>query len=494
MKPQSTAYSVSGLAESFGVDESFVRDMLSREGISEDDIAAYSPLIKGVQQQIEPSHDYQSLSPPIERDADRAPDSGTVGRDKVKKPRLKHESFHNWLVENKVSIAYNDITHAIRIKGITDYEQQTVDDNLETILYDRLCENFAIGRLEILYGYIKLEASANRYNPLNELLLSLPDWDGDDYIGKLFGLMRIKDDELSCVLVRKWLYQALSLALYNSYDEPFGADGVLVLQGEQGIGKTSLVAGLGMRPELYKLGVRVDPDNKDTLIAATGAWICEMGEMETTLRSDLEALKNFITAPFDEIRLPYGRKSEKNPRRTSFVGTCNNERFLRDMTGSRRFWTVKLPCRIPYDEISRFPFGMLWKQVLCEVKGQDTRQNFRLTSEEQERLAERNRGFDVPLCAEDEVRDICAHAAAEPDKYVLELMTVTRFKEWHGSLSHYSVEKIGRALKKLGAEEVRKGKERLRLLPRLKGSSTSVTDVHSISEEAATELLKMSAR
>ena len=90
MKPQSTAYSVSGLAESFGVDESFVRDMLSREGISEDDIAAYSPLIKGVQQQIKPSHDYQSLSPPIERDADRAPDSGTVGRDKVKKPLLYH--------------------------------------------------------------------------------------------------------------------------------------------------------------------------------------------------------------------------------------------------------------------------------------------------------------------------------------------------------------------------------------------------------------------
>ena len=61
---------------------------------------------------------------------------------------------------------------------------------------------------------------------------------------------------------------------------------------------------LGIRPDFVKLGQWIDPKDKDTMLRCTSAWIVELGEIETTLRSDLERLKAFITAEADEYRLP----------------------------------------------------------------------------------------------------------------------------------------------------------------------------------------------
>lgn len=168
-------------------------------------------------------------------------------------------------------------------------------------------------------------AGKHRYNPVEVMLKNAPAWDGVDRVEQLYKILCIEDDELSKTLLHKWLWQCYSMA-HNDTKYPFGADGLLVLQGKQGIGKTSFVRKIGVLPELVKLGQYLDSRDKDTIRRCTSCWICEWGEIETTLRSDLERLKAFITAEIDEYRLPYGRTDQTLCRRTSLIATCRDLR------------------------------------------------------------------------------------------------------------------------------------------------------------------------
>lgn len=248
-------------------------------------------------------------------------------------------------------------------------------------------------------------ADKHRYNKVEDMLVKQT-WDGVDRIGQLFEIMGIGSDPLSRTLTHKWLLQCVALAL-NDEKEPYGADGVLVLLGGQGIGKTSLVRTLAVSSALFIEGTNIDFRTKDTIIKATSSWITEFGEMESSLRKDLEQLKAFITSPTDLYRLPYARVQTKKPRRTSFCGTVNSDEFLRDSSGNRRFWTVPLECidqgrlfSLPKDWLFQF-----WAQVYQDWRAAGV-QSFRLTREEQTQLAMRNRKYEELMQGEQEILDL----------------------------------------------------------------------------------------
>ena len=241
----------------------------------------------------------------------------------------------------------------------------------------------------------------------------------------------------------------------------------MVLQGEQGIGKTSFVRKIGVLPELVKCGLYIDSKDKDTAHRITSAWISELGELETSLRSDLERFKAFITAEIDEYRLPYARSDSRFIRRTSIIATCNSDRFLVDSTGSRRFWVVPIE-RIDLESLNEYNPLQLWKQMQTELIGNE--QGFRLTPSEREELAKRNVAFDKPLKGQSEIEDILADAEGS-NRFEWQWQTVTEFRtEFSSALHAYSTEQIARALNKLGIENEQKridGKpKRVRFLPR----------------------------
>ena len=132
---------------------------------------------------------------------------------------------------------------------------------------------------------------------------------------------------MSRALIKKWLWQSISL-LHNSPSEPFGADGVLVITGKQGIGKTSLFRKLALKPQFFKEGVALDFRDKDSYIRALSCWIAELGEIETTFRADVERLKAFLTQSVDEYRKAYGRGDIRSVRRTSLCGTSKENWHL----------------------------------------------------------------------------------------------------------------------------------------------------------------------
>ncbi|MDK7829801.1 VapE domain-containing protein, partial [Enterococcus faecalis] len=74
--------------------------------------------------------------------------------------------------------------------------------------------------------------------------------------------------------------------------------------------------------------------------ALQGVWIMEMGELSATKKADIEATKHFISKQEDIFRVAYGRHKSYFKRRCVFWGTTNDNEFLRDKTGNRRFWPV----------------------------------------------------------------------------------------------------------------------------------------------------------
>ena len=326
-------------------------------------------------------------------------------------------------------------------------------------------------------------AADNKVNPILDMITSAK-WDGKDRIEEIYNIFGIgKEDKLSREIIKKWLMQAVC-GLFNDSKNPFSLDLILVFKGKQGIGKTRFFEHLTMLSQYFGEGVCIDPRNKDSIIQATSNWICELGEIGSTLKKDMDSVKAMLTKANDEYRLPYGRSTLKFPRMTSFVGTVNDDKFLIDQTGNRRFATVPISDDVHIDyntQIRTFDSLQLWAQVYRIVqeeiaKGATMSSCFRLDPEMKEELDSRNEVYTKPMKAEDEVIDILAKLNMErqitSSNYTItdEYMTVTEFISQHTSLNKYTTEQVGKVLTKLGyGSQLKKsnGKPtRIRILPK----------------------------
>lgn len=198
--------------------------------------------------------------------------------------------------------------------------------------------------------YVKLIAMSNRYNPAAQFITERP-WDGVSRIYELCDTLETAegfDRSLVLMIVRRWLISAVAAAVQPT---GFFSKGVLVLQGEQSLGKTAWFRALvpSKLRELIKVGATIDPANKDSVSSAIGRWMVELGELDATFRkSDIARLKSFISQDRDELRRPYDRLESTYQRRTVFFASVNPKHFLADDTGNVRWWTIPVT-RIQYE-------------------------------------------------------------------------------------------------------------------------------------------------
>jgi hypothetical protein len=186
--------------------------------------------------------------------------------------------------------------------------------------------------------YMSMLCAQNPFHPAQQWVESKP-WDGVSRIKEWLATITAKDEALKEKMMRRWAISAIA-ALYKLGG--VSAHGVLTLLGDQGIGKTSwflslVPKGLGFAKD----GMILRPDSPDSVRQVTANWLVELGELDATFRkSDIAALKAFITQSSDTYRLPYARKNTVNPRRTVFFASVNDSKFLSDNTGNRRYWTI----------------------------------------------------------------------------------------------------------------------------------------------------------
>jgi predicted P-loop ATPase len=222
-------------------------------------------------------------------------------------------------------------------------------------------------------------ARRHSYDPIVEYLQELA-WDGvprlDSFLEDYFAADVEGAERAQYVrtVSRKWLIALVARALRPGCK----VDSAIIFEGEQGVGKsTGLEALVG---SAYFLDTSIDIGGKDALQAIAGAWLVELGELASLQRANDERTKQFITSRVDKFRPPYAPGMEDSPRRCVLAGTTNKEEdYLRDQTGNRRYWPVRVVGIVDVEGIARdrdqifaeavvaFKAGEKWHLVGSEV-------------------------------------------------------------------------------------------------------------------------------
>ena len=267
--------------------------------------------------------------------------TSNISTESVKGKKLTNDVFKDVLSIMGITIKYNLVTSRMEVKGLPqNYSAQNSAELLPSIIKDFCIKHdIKLCSTDNIVGHINLVADENRYNPIHEML-EKPMQCKNGHIEQLYEMLGITD-KTHQKLILKWLVQAVALS-YNTIENPITSEFVLVFKGAQGIGKTSIFRQISVNPDWFVEGVTIDINNKDSIINATSGWITEIGELDSTLKKEQSALKAFLTKRKDEMRLPYGRTITVKPRTTCFCATVNNDTFLRDETGARRFVVIPL--------------------------------------------------------------------------------------------------------------------------------------------------------
>lgn len=194
---------------------------------------------------------------------------------------------------------------------------------------------------ETIFSAIEAAAFANRRHPVREYFDRCADaWDGEerlnDWVSDYLGVVKTL---FTMAAGRAWLISGVA----RIYEPGCQADHVFVLQGGQGKKKSQALRALVPDATWFidHLGA-AELRSKDARASLRGVFLVELAELAALSRNEVEAVKAFITTARDRFRPAYGRVERTYPRQCIFAGTTNAEAFLKDSTGNRRFWPVKV--------------------------------------------------------------------------------------------------------------------------------------------------------
>lgn len=204
------------------------------------------------------------------------------------------------------------------------------------------------------------------YHPIRDYLSLLPEWDRTPRIETLLiDYLGAPDNRYVRAVTRKTLCAAVKRVLQPGIK----FDTMLVLNGPQGVGKSTLIAKLG--GEWFNDSLSLN-DTKDKTAAEKlqGFWIMEIGELAGLRKAEVETLRSFLSRQNDIYRASFGKRATPHLRQCVFFGTTNEESgYLRDTTGNRRFWPVKTP-GTGYKhswQLTREEIDQIWAEALYYV-------------------------------------------------------------------------------------------------------------------------------
>ncbi|MDF2873348.1 MAG: hypothetical protein K0R22_31 [Sporomusa sp.] len=236
-------------------------------------------------------------------------------------------------------ISKDDFAHRIVINGDLPWRNLKHgtfwEDDDEACLYNYFSKIYDISGQGIISNALKEVLMYNRFHPVRDYLNSLW-WDGEERIDRLFiEYLGAEDNEYTRTVTRKMLIAAVARVMVPGikFDE------MLVLVGRQGAGKSYILQKLGK--EWFSDSLTT-VQGKEAYEILQGTWIVEMGELSALKKAEVEAIKQFLSKKVDKFRVSYGKYASNFPRQCVFFGSTNREEFLRDVTGNRRFWPVKI--------------------------------------------------------------------------------------------------------------------------------------------------------
>ena len=179
---------------------------------------------------------------------------------------------------------------------------------------------------------------SNSFHPVRDYLDGL-EWDGkkrlDDWLIRYCGA---KDTPFNRAVSRISL-----LAAVRRVRQPGTKfDNLIVLEGQEGISKSIMLAILARRDEWFTDSVPLSVDDKKMIESTSGRWIAEFGELSGMRTGEVEKIKAQLSRQTDRARLAYGKLPVEVKRQFIGFGTTNNSQYLASLTGNRRFWPVEV--------------------------------------------------------------------------------------------------------------------------------------------------------
>lgn len=305
----------------------------------------------------------------------------------------------------KATVAFNEMSKNIEMEIPGTKFVEDTKDNVQLHWLRERARKHSMSDKNIV-EYVDMFASRNSYHPVRDWISS-EKWDGVDRLEAWFATITTTHP-MKHLLMKKWALSAVAAV----FEHTFKGEGVLILIGPQGLGKTTWGTSLVYDLDWVGVGKDLNPGNKDEVLAATKYWITELGELNKLFRkAEIEDLKNFITRDVDELRPAYARKDNKYKRRTVFFGTANERTILVD-DENRRYWTMDVTA-------VNFKHGINMQQFWAQIKEQfyDTGEQWWLTEDERRQLSSLQAEHKAPNATEELLSTCVSHPQAPGGKY-----------------------------------------------------------------------------
>ncbi len=188
-----------------------------------------------------------------------------------------------------------------------------------------------------VYPAVMRHARQNAFHPVRDYLAAQV-WDGTR---RLDHWMQACLGARDAAFVRAVGRKTLIAAVARAYQPGCKVDTVLVLEGPQGIRKSTAIAAL-FGPEVTAESVNLFDAHNKMVMSMMGAWCVELAEFIAIQRKEQNTVKGMISMRADTVVLPYAKMASTHPRQCIFFGTINpgESGYLTDSTGNRRYWPV----------------------------------------------------------------------------------------------------------------------------------------------------------
>ena len=229
-------------------------------------------------------------------------------------------------------IAYNELTNVIEIKD-KQGKIKPLEKRDKELFRMEIEKRFKFKAKVIDLDTAIVSASDKfRYHPIKSKILST-EWDEQPRAESFFiDVLGVEDNAYNRECTRKWLLASLTRIFNNGvkFDE------MIILQGGQGIGKSTTLQRLS-------LGYYTDITEKlgdEVTFKVMRTWLVELSELSTMIKTDSDSFKAWLSATKDTVRKKYGGDPDDYPRAFTVLGTTNNKEILKDRTGNRRYWLM----------------------------------------------------------------------------------------------------------------------------------------------------------
>jgi predicted P-loop ATPase len=242
----------------------------------------------------------------------------------------------------KGRIAHNEFSHRTmarmhlpwrRLLNLKDGESWEESDDAALRHYIEKIYGIAVS--DKVSDALQVVEKINKYHPIRDYLEGLS-WDGTERVERFFIDYLGAED---CAYVRTVTRKILAAAVARVFEPGIKFDYMLVLVGRQGIGKSHLISLLG---KCWYSDSVTTVLGKEAYEQLQEAWILEMAELSAVRKAEADMVKHFISKREDIYRVAYGKRVSRFARQCVFFGTTNEEEFLKDTTGNRRYWAVKV--------------------------------------------------------------------------------------------------------------------------------------------------------